>query len=338
METPWQLRSITWTMAALFNSFWTSTWTRVKLSAISREFFPSYPHLIVTQDSLLKKRRNYWNSSGTGYEVWGNCNAPRAITLSALIYCLRCIVGRDVPLNQVTLIFSHPFLCYSSNEEHTTVVKCSTGLSEACQGDNSKRIATGSFGGGSGGRWQRPHVAARGWRGSASFRSLCSVARVHEQRDARHRGVGLLRDCRRGQRSRKRFNFPTLFVSRHFDSMIISGKRVRPGTAGVECTLTWRTRESPTPRYWNFVTRSFSISFLFEAEAVETVPIEEAMASSARRRSGKNWKLKFVARNLRRFPLFAERLWRCPCWRKEGWTARLDWPGEDRVEKEGTRW
>lgn len=39
--------------------------------------------------------------SGTGYEVWGNCNAPRAVTLSALIYCLRSIVGRDVPLNQV---------------------------------------------------------------------------------------------------------------------------------------------------------------------------------------------------------------------------------------------
>ncbi|KAJ9590444.1 hypothetical protein L9F63_016531 [Diploptera punctata] len=38
--------------------------------------------------------------TGTGYEVWGNCNAPRAITLSALIYCLRCMVGRDVPLNQ----------------------------------------------------------------------------------------------------------------------------------------------------------------------------------------------------------------------------------------------
>lgn len=53
--------------------------------------------------------------------MWGNCNAPRAITLSALIYCLRCIVGRDVPLNQVTLIFSHPFLDYSLNEEHTTV-------------------------------------------------------------------------------------------------------------------------------------------------------------------------------------------------------------------------
>ncbi|KPJ05827.1 5-oxoprolinase [Papilio xuthus] len=39
--------------------------------------------------------------TGTGVEVWGNLNAPRAITLSALIYCLRCMVGHDVPLNQV---------------------------------------------------------------------------------------------------------------------------------------------------------------------------------------------------------------------------------------------
>ena len=39
--------------------------------------------------------------SGSSHEVWGNCNAPRAITLSAIIYCLRCMVGHDVPLNQV---------------------------------------------------------------------------------------------------------------------------------------------------------------------------------------------------------------------------------------------
>uniref|UniRef100_A0A8C9AQS8 5-oxoprolinase, ATP-hydrolysing n=1 Tax=Prolemur simus TaxID=1328070 RepID=A0A8C9AQS8_PROSS len=38
--------------------------------------------------------------SSTGPEVFGNLNAPRAITLSALIYCLRCLVGRDIPLNQ----------------------------------------------------------------------------------------------------------------------------------------------------------------------------------------------------------------------------------------------
>lgn len=38
--------------------------------------------------------------TGTGPEVYGNCNAPRAIILSAIIYCLRCMVGHDVPLNQ----------------------------------------------------------------------------------------------------------------------------------------------------------------------------------------------------------------------------------------------
>ena len=43
--------------------------------------------------------------SGSSYEVYGNCNAPRAVTLSALIYCLRCMVGHDVPLNQVFIDF-----------------------------------------------------------------------------------------------------------------------------------------------------------------------------------------------------------------------------------------
>ncbi|KAG7262937.1 hypothetical protein CRUP_008717 [Coryphaenoides rupestris] len=38
--------------------------------------------------------------TGTGTEVWGNCNAPRAITLSALIYCLRCM-GCLVPIQVV---------------------------------------------------------------------------------------------------------------------------------------------------------------------------------------------------------------------------------------------
>uniref|UniRef100_A0A670IUD6 5-oxoprolinase, ATP-hydrolysing n=1 Tax=Podarcis muralis TaxID=64176 RepID=A0A670IUD6_PODMU len=40
---------------------------------------------------------DFW---GSGHEVYGNCNAPRAITLSALIYCLRCMVGQEIPLNQ----------------------------------------------------------------------------------------------------------------------------------------------------------------------------------------------------------------------------------------------
>ncbi|RDA93723.1 hypothetical protein CP533_0211 [Ophiocordyceps camponoti-saundersi (nom. inval.)] len=38
--------------------------------------------------------------AGTGPEVYGNTNAPRAITYSAIIYCLRCLVSEDIPLNQ----------------------------------------------------------------------------------------------------------------------------------------------------------------------------------------------------------------------------------------------
>ncbi|XP_029678824.1 5-oxoprolinase isoform X1 [Formica exsecta] len=51
-------------------------------------------------DLDIEKGEAVFDFRGTGYEVWGNCNAPRAITLSAIIYCLRCMVGRDIPLNQ----------------------------------------------------------------------------------------------------------------------------------------------------------------------------------------------------------------------------------------------
>ncbi|KAI6647152.1 5-oxoprolinase-like isoform X2 [Oopsacas minuta] len=38
--------------------------------------------------------------TGTGMEVYNNTNAPRAVTLAAIIYCLRAMVGSDIPLNQ----------------------------------------------------------------------------------------------------------------------------------------------------------------------------------------------------------------------------------------------
>jgi N-methylhydantoinase B/oxoprolinase/acetone carboxylase alpha subunit len=41
--------------------------------------------------------------TGTSYQVNGNLNAPRAITLSAIIYCLRCMLNYDIPLNQVVI-------------------------------------------------------------------------------------------------------------------------------------------------------------------------------------------------------------------------------------------
>lgn len=36
---------------------------------------------------------------GTGPQVYGNTNAPPAVTRSAIIYALRCMVTRDIPLN-----------------------------------------------------------------------------------------------------------------------------------------------------------------------------------------------------------------------------------------------
>ena len=38
--------------------------------------------------------------TGTGPEVYGNTNAPVAITYSAIIYCLRSLIKSDIPLNQ----------------------------------------------------------------------------------------------------------------------------------------------------------------------------------------------------------------------------------------------
>lgn len=37
--------------------------------------------------------------TGTGPEVYGNTNTPEAITHSAIIYCLRCLIHSGIPLN-----------------------------------------------------------------------------------------------------------------------------------------------------------------------------------------------------------------------------------------------
>lgn len=42
--------------------------------------------------------------SGTGPQVSGNCNAPLAVTHSAVLYCLRCLLQEDIPLNQGCLV------------------------------------------------------------------------------------------------------------------------------------------------------------------------------------------------------------------------------------------
>ncbi len=39
-------------------------------------------------------------TAGTGPEVFGNTNAPPAVTYSAIIYSMRCMVPQEIPLNQ----------------------------------------------------------------------------------------------------------------------------------------------------------------------------------------------------------------------------------------------
>ncbi|KAF2760076.1 hypothetical protein EJ05DRAFT_462125 [Pseudovirgaria hyperparasitica] len=47
-----------------------------------------------------QKGEAVFDFAGTGPEVYGNTNAPSAITYSAIIYCLRTLISDSIPLNQ----------------------------------------------------------------------------------------------------------------------------------------------------------------------------------------------------------------------------------------------
>ncbi|OAX82643.1 hypothetical protein ACJ72_03005 [Emergomyces africanus] len=55
-------------------------------------------HLKISIDA--EKGEAEFDFEGTGPEVYGNINAPEAVTYSAIIYCLRCLISEDIPLNQ----------------------------------------------------------------------------------------------------------------------------------------------------------------------------------------------------------------------------------------------
>ena len=42
--------------------------------------------------------------TGTGHEIHGNLNAPISVVHSAIIYCMRAMVGQDIPLNAGCLL------------------------------------------------------------------------------------------------------------------------------------------------------------------------------------------------------------------------------------------
>jgi 5-oxoprolinase (ATP-hydrolysing) len=47
-----------------------------------------------------KKGEATFDFTGTGPQVYGNINAPEAVTYSAIIYVLRCLIEDEIPLNQ----------------------------------------------------------------------------------------------------------------------------------------------------------------------------------------------------------------------------------------------
>ncbi len=68
------------------------------LSAVDYMDNGSPIQLKITIDA--EKGEAVFDFEGTGPEVYGNTNAPQAVTYSAIIYCLRCLISQDIPLNQ----------------------------------------------------------------------------------------------------------------------------------------------------------------------------------------------------------------------------------------------
>ena len=62
---------------------------------------------------------------GTDKEVYANWNAPKSVTYSAIIYCLRCLVNLDIPLNQGALApisIQIPSGCFLNPSDDAAVV------------------------------------------------------------------------------------------------------------------------------------------------------------------------------------------------------------------------
>ncbi|KAI6233321.1 hypothetical protein M3Y99_00925900 [Aphelenchoides fujianensis] len=56
--------------------------------------------LCVTDNQSFLQGDAVFDFEGTGLQVHSSCNTPPAVRMAAVIYCLRCLVGKDIPLNQ----------------------------------------------------------------------------------------------------------------------------------------------------------------------------------------------------------------------------------------------
>ncbi|KAJ4306089.1 hypothetical protein N0V88_000885 [Collariella sp. IMI 366227] len=85
-----QVRSLLRTVHARFNG--------ASLSA--EDFMDDGTPIRLSITISPEKGEALFDFSGTGPEVYGNTNAPEAVTHSAIIYALRCMISSDIPLNQ----------------------------------------------------------------------------------------------------------------------------------------------------------------------------------------------------------------------------------------------
>lgn len=125
-----------------------------------------------------EKGEAIFDFSGTGPEVYGNINAPEAVTYSAIIYCLRCLISEDIPLNQGclkpihVLIPKKSFLSPGDNaavvggnvltsQRVTDVVLKAFKACAASQGDTNN--LTFGFGGSQGEGGERKEVSGFGY-------------------------------------------------------------------------------------------------------------------------------------------------------------------------------
>ncbi|RNA32525.1 5-oxoprolinase [Brachionus plicatilis] len=66
----------------------------------AQEFMDDGSNIDLSVEIDKRKGSAIFDFSGTSFQVNGNLNAPKAISLSAIIYCIRCMLNYDIPLNQ----------------------------------------------------------------------------------------------------------------------------------------------------------------------------------------------------------------------------------------------
>jgi 5-oxoprolinase (ATP-hydrolysing) len=161
---------------------------------------------------------------GTGTEIWGNCNAPKAVTKSAILYCLRCLIKKDLPLNYgclipITIIVPKGSLLDPSPEAAvvggnvltsqriTDVVLKAFGVAAASQGcmnnftfGNDRFGYYETVGGGAG--------AGDGWHGQTGVHTHMTNTRITDPEILERRYPVLLRQfaVRRGSGGQGKFN------------------------------------------------------------------------------------------------------------------------------------